>query len=82
MTFIRKELERLGSGSTFKEVSKKSIRAIKIPLPPLSEQKKVTQILSSVDEEIEKEMKHKESLEILKKGLMQVLLTGKMRVKG
>ncbi len=81
MIFVRKEFERLGSGSTFKEVSKKSIRAMKIPLPSLPEQKKIVQILGSVDEQIEKEIKHKESLEILKKGLMQVLLTGKTRVK-
>jgi len=34
-----------------------------------------------VDEEIENEMAHKERLEGMKKGLMQVLLTGKIRAK-
>ncbi len=78
--YMRKDIERLGSGSTFKEVSKKSIRGLKIPLPSLSEQIKIAEILTSVDEEIEKEMAQKERIENLKKGLMQVLLTGKIRV--
>lgn len=51
-----------------------------IPMPPLPEQKQITEILSSVDEEIERETSHKEQLGLLKKGLMQVLLTGKIRV--
>jgi len=50
-------------------------------IPPFNEQKKISDILSSIDKEIEKETIHKEQLELLKKGLMQVLLTGKIRVK-
>jgi len=52
-----------------------------LPKPPINEQKQIVEILSSVDEELEKESNHKEYLELLKKGLMQVLLTGKIRVK-
>lgn len=78
--FMRKQLEMLAGGSTFKEISKKSIRAIKIPLPRLHEQKRIAEILSSVDTQIKKEIAHKERLENIKKGLMQVLLTGKARV--
>jgi len=78
---MSKELRKLGSGSTFKETSKKSIRAIRISIPHLPEQKKIAEILSSVDEEIEKETANKGKLEWIKKGLMQVLLTGKKRVK-
>ena len=51
-----------------------------LPKPPINEQKQIAEILSSVDEELEKESNHKEHLELLKKGLMQVLLTGKIRV--
>jgi type I restriction enzyme S subunit len=51
-----------------------------VPLPPIDEQKQIAEILSSVDDEIEKETNHKDQLEVLKKGLMQVLLTGKIRV--
>ena len=53
---------------------------MKVVIPPLNEQKRIGDILSSIDEEIEEESNHKEQLELLKKGLMQVLLTGKIRV--
>jgi type I restriction enzyme S subunit len=53
---------------------------ILIPLPPLSEQKRIAEILSQIDQTIEKEEKYKEKLERLKKGLMEDLLTGKVRV--
>jgi type I restriction enzyme S subunit len=52
-----------------------------IPLPPLSEQKSIAEILSQIDQAIEKEEKYKEKLERLKKGLMEDLLTGKVRVR-
>ena len=49
-------------------------------LPPLSEQQKIASILSGVDAYIQKNQQYKEKLEKLKKGLMQKLLTGKIRV--
>ena len=52
----------------------------KIPLPPLSEQRRIAEILSQIDETIEKEQKYKEKLERIKQGLMEDLLTGKVRV--
>ena len=54
---------------------------LKIPLPPLPEQKQIASILSNVDIQIQKEKLHKSNLERLKKGLMQKLLTGQIRVK-
>jgi len=53
---------------------------IQIPLPPLPEQKRIASILSQIDEAIEKEKKYKEKLERIKRGLMEDLLTGKVRV--
>ncbi len=47
----------------------------------LEEQKKIASILSSVDNQIEEYQNKKSKLEELKKGLMQQLLTGKIRVK-
>ncbi len=68
------------AGGAQPNVSGKNIEKITILLPPLQEQKKIADILTSIDNEIEKESNHKEQLELLKKGLMQVLLTGKLRV--
>lgn len=77
--YWRQITEQIG-GSAQGGVNASSLSNINIPLPPLSEQKKIAEILSLIDEEIEKEIAHKERLELLKKGLMQVLLTGKIRV--
>jgi restriction endonuclease S subunit len=44
------------------------------------EQKKIAKTLSSIVDELEKESNHRDQLILLKKGLMQVLLTGKLRV--
>jgi type I restriction enzyme S subunit len=45
----RPEIERLGRGATFKEVSKKIVEEIQIPLPPLPEQKRIAAILDAAD---------------------------------
>ncbi|NVM56184.1 MAG: restriction endonuclease subunit S [Candidatus Helarchaeota archaeon] len=68
-------------GSTIRGVLRKDLENLKIPLPSSLEQQKIVSILSDVDEKIEKEKQTKEQLEKLKKGLMQILLTGKLRVK-
>ncbi|MDI3202953.1 restriction endonuclease subunit S [Pseudomonas shahriarae] len=42
-------LKTLGNGATFKEVSKKIVEDFEIPLPPLSEQKRIAAILDKAD---------------------------------
>ncbi len=54
----------------------------KILLPPLSEQEKIAGILGMWDEAIEKLSGLIEQKKLLKKGLMQKLLTGKTRLPG
>jgi type I restriction enzyme S subunit len=61
-------------------ITLESTKKIKMPLPPIPEQKAIAEILSSMDKEIYMESSHKDRLESLKKGSMQVLLTGKIRV--
>jgi type I restriction enzyme S subunit len=56
------------------------IYRIQIPLPPLLEQQRIAEILSQIDKTIEKEEQYKKKLERLKQGLMEDLLTGKVRV--
>lgn len=52
-----------------------------IALPPITEQEKIAEVLSSTHSEIKQEEAQKKYLETLKKSLMQVLLTGRGRVK-
>jgi type I restriction enzyme S subunit len=55
---------------------------VQIPIPPLPEQQKIAQILTTCDTAIEKTTTLITQLKQRKKGLMQQLLTGKMRLKG
>mgnify|MGYP001316566348 CR=1 FL=1 len=43
------QLQDLGNGATFKELSKATISKFKIPLPPLDQQKKIAAILDAAD---------------------------------
>lgn len=71
----KKRIESLSSGSTFKAIKRSDVERFPIPLPPLPDQKKIAEILSTVDEGIEKTEQTIEKTERLKKGLMQELLT-------
>ena len=70
----RPRLVRLAAGSTFREVSKRTIRDLEVVLPPLPEQRKIAAILSSVDDAIEKTQAVIDQVQVVKRGLMQQLL--------
>ncbi len=73
--FAKKRIEMLAGTTTFRFISKSKIANFKIPLPPLPEQQKIAEILSTVDKAIEKVDSAIAKTERLKKGLMQKLLT-------
>jgi type I restriction enzyme S subunit len=56
-------------------------KMVKLPLPSIKEQQKIAEILLTIDKKLELERKRKEKLERIKKGLMDLLLTGKIRIK-
>lgn len=82
ITSNKYRLLRLGCGSTFLEVAKKDFENFKVCVPPLPEQRKIAEVLSTWDKAIEKQTLLVEKLELRKKGLMQQLLTGKKRLPG
>lgn len=64
-----------------KQISYSDLSSVKIPYPPLEEQEKIGKILNCYDEEIQLLNSKLEKLKEQKKGLMQKLLTGQIRVK-
>ncbi len=71
----KKLLNQMATGSTIKEVRPNIIKKINILVPPIKEQKKIADILLSVDEEIQKVEEIISATEKLKKGLMSGLFT-------
>jgi type I restriction enzyme, S subunit len=69
------------SGTKMPRTNWSNMKNFLVFLPSIPEQQKITSILSSVDNEITKLELKKKSAESLKKGLMQKLLTGQIRVK-
>lgn len=64
-----------------KQISYEDFCFVKIPYPNIEEQKIISSILMQADKEIELAKQKLSSLQEQKKGLMQVLLTGKKRIK-
>lgn len=64
-----------------KQISYSDLSSVKIPYPPLKEQRRTGEILNCYDKEIQLLNSKLEKLKEQKKGLMQKLLTGQIRVK-
>ena len=71
----------LAGSTTIPDLNHGDFLRLKITVPPLQEQQKIATILSNIDSQIQKQQNYKSNLETVKKGLMQKLLTGQMRVK-
>ena len=62
-------------GVSQSNINPTKMRALMVEVPPLPEQRKIAAILSSVDEAIEKTQAVIDQVQVVKKGLMQELLT-------
>jgi type I restriction enzyme S subunit len=80
LKFKTRFLNSISGGSTFKELSKEALEHVDLPLPQLTEQQKIAEILTTVDREIELARMEKSKLENIKKWFMQELLSGRIRV--
>ena len=78
--FFIKQLEISLVGSDQPYITDTDFKDLLFKFPPLLEQHRIASILSQIDEAIEKEKKYKEKLERIKRGLMEDLLTGNVRV--
>ena len=76
------KLERHKIDSAVPGINRDTIYSISITIPPIDEQKRIAEVLSLCDKLIENLTKLIEKKEIYKKGVMQRVLTGKVRFNG
>ncbi|WP_312909149.1 restriction endonuclease subunit S [Natronosalvus caseinilyticus] len=72
--------EPYATGTAQPKLNQKVLNSLKVPKPPKSEQDEIADVLNQVTAKIEQEYKRRTILQELKRGLMQDLLTGKVRV--
>jgi type I restriction enzyme S subunit len=68
-------IKSLSSGTTFKEISKTTIRNLDIPLPPLEEQKQIAALFQSIETATEQVDGQEKNLKALQKTLVNGLLS-------
>ena len=74
------DLKLLAGQTAVPIIGKKQFEDVLIPVPPLPEQKKIAEVLSDMDAEIEALEAKRAKYESIKQGMMQELLTGKTRL--
>ncbi|QKG84703.1 hypothetical protein GXN76_09625 [Kroppenstedtia pulmonis] len=62
------------------KLNREELSQFKVALPPIEEQKRIVSVAHLQDKRIQKEQSYLNKLQQLKKGLMEDLLTGKVRV--
>ena len=77
---VGKIIESLGNGSTVKGIRIEQLKNLSIVLPKKNEQQAIAQVLSDMDSEIEQLEKKMAKYQQIKQGMMQELLTGRIRV--
>lgn len=82
LSFDYKRLRGAGRGGGKESLNCSIIKNYSIPLPPLPEQQKIASVLATWDKAIRLQEQLIEAKETQKKGLMQRLLTGQVRLKG
>lgn len=85
LSIFTEQLNMLGSGTTFKELSLERYKSFWIPLPPMQEQNQISEYLIKRTKEIDKLINKKDNmikqLESYKQSLIYEYVTGKKEVK-
>ena len=79
---VQKKFNLMAAGSGVNNLKIDSVRMVKVKLPPRPEQHAITCVLSDIDQFIESLDKLIEKKKLIKRGAMQLLLTGKKRLPG
>lgn len=77
---VKASIQRLATGLKVYGISKKNLMTVMIPFPHKKEQTAIATILSDMDAEIQVLQQRLEKTKDIKQGMMQQLLTGKVRL--
>lgn len=80
LSFNENKYSQMGQTGTQSNLSKNIVQGIEIAIPTISEQTRIATILSDMDAEIESLQQQLQKYQALKQGLMQQLLSGKIRL--
>ena len=79
---IAQEKARLGQGDAVVHISARNLAQIEVQLPRQEEQTAIATVLSDIDTEIEALERRRDKARQIKQGMMQQLLTGRVRLVG
>ncbi len=77
---LRSAMDPATTATTIKTIQAPGMRGITVRLAPLREQDQATAVLDAHDRRVRAEEAYRDKLELLKKGLMDDLLKGRVRV--
>jgi type I restriction enzyme S subunit len=82
MPYVRRQIEihATGSSGSMKNIGQSAIRNLRFLLPAWVEQERIVERIRSIDRGIDDEKTESHKLRLLKQGLMEDLLTGRVRV--
>ena len=77
---VSEQKARMGHGATIAHINASSLAQIEVRLPPIPEQHAIAAVLSDMDAEIAALQERRDKTSALKQGMMQELLTGRIRL--
>jgi type I restriction enzyme S subunit len=77
----RVQMDRIIRKVAVSGITGQDLKGVLVMLPKIEEQRRILTLLATLDKQIQKEREKRDQIVRLKNGLMQVLLTGKVRVK-
>jgi type I restriction enzyme S subunit len=78
---VSKQIHQMVTGSNYPALSVGDVKDLKVPLPPLAEQRKIAEILRTWDEAIETAEAELKAKQERKRGMMQKLLSPGRQIK-
>jgi type I restriction enzyme S subunit len=77
---VAKQKASMGQGDAVVHISARNLAELELWLPPIPEQTAIAAVLSDMDAELAALEQRRDKTKLLKQGMMQELLTGRVRL--